>query len=115
MYARNSALPRALVALALASPAFGEDQRDKTDFSNTVTVREVHPQEARIVVDDEGRFVPIFADGATQLLERSRAIRLEDIEPGERVTVDADFEKPTGGGRLIADRIVVVSGPEGPQ
>jgi hypothetical protein len=110
MYAKIG-LP-ALVALAFAGPAFGADERDKSDFSNTVTVREVHPQEARIVVDDEGRLTPIFADGATRLLEGSRAIRLEEIEPGERVTVDADFEKPTGGGRLIADRIVVVTEPE---
>jgi hypothetical protein len=100
-------------ALALASAAFAEDERDKADFSDTVTVREVHPQEARIVVENDGRTTPIFADGATQLLEGSRAIRLEEIQPGERVTVDADYEKAAmGTGRLIADRIVVVAGPE---
>jgi hypothetical protein len=98
-----------LAALAFAGPAPAENQENKADFSNTVTVREVHPEKAQIVVDDEGRLTPIFADGATKLLEGSRTIRLEEIEPGERVAVDADYEKATGGGPLIADRIVVLT------
>jgi hypothetical protein len=119
--AQELAMNRRLVALGFACASAGlvfattgaaANEENKADFSNTVTVREVHPQEARIVVDDEGQVTQIYADGSTTLFEGSRAIRLEDLAPGERVTVDADFEKPTGSGRLIADRIVVVSEPE---
>ena len=103
----------AAVALALSVPGWAQEGR-KTDFSSTVTVQEVDAAGMRLVVDESGAPKTLFTEAKTEILDGSRHIALADLARGDRITVDATFEGPRPGGRLIADRIVVVRDPAAP-
>jgi hypothetical protein len=99
----------AFAAVLVAGPAaFGQEAR-KYDYSDTVTVVEVAPEEQRLVVqDDTGRSLTLRFDEKTEIRSGARTVAAGELAQGDRVAVDARRESAKPEGQLVAERIALV-------
>lgn len=97
-------------AAALATAATAQEAR-KYYRVDTVTVSEVDPEtHVLAVTDGEGGPMRFVVDEKTTIQEGAEEIALEDLEPGDRVAVNARAPVPDVESHpLIADVIIVVN------
>jgi Domain of unknown function (DUF5666) len=97
-----------VAAPPLAARADEDEHVAKPAIADTVGVVEVDAAARRFTVESQGERRTYRVDDATRIVDGSEAISLADLEPGDRVVVDA---QKRGEKQALARYVSVVRQP----